>query len=206
MQTTVRKDFVFSVPELNELDFAHRRVIAVTCHRRENYGQPMVNIMEALRELAAAHPEVEIVYPVHLSPVVRDCVFGILKDLPRVHLIDPIDVENMHNLMARCHFVMTDSGGLQEEAPALGKPVLVLRRETERPEAVQAGTVKLAGVEKQNILALAEELLTDEHTYSAMAHAVNPYGDGHACERIARGILWHFGRIAEKPADFDSGL
>ena len=206
MQTTVRKDFVFSVPELNELDFAHRRVIAVTCHRRENYGQPMVNIMEALRELAAAHPEVEIVYPVHLSPVVRDCVFGILKDLPRVHLIDPIDVENMHNLMARCHFVMTDSGGLQEEAPALGKPVLVLRRETERPEAVQAGTVKLAGVEKQNILALAEELLTDESAYSAMAHAVNPYGDGHACERIAQGILWHFGRIAEKPADFDSGL
>ena len=206
MQTTVRKDFVFSVPELNELDFAHRRVIAVTCHRRENYGQPMVNIMEALRELAAAHPELELVYPVHLSPVVRDCVFGILKDLPRVHLIDPIDVENMHNLMARCHFVMTDSGGLQEEAPALGKPVLVLRRETERPEAVRAGTVKLAGVEKQNILALAEELLTDESAYSAMAHAVNPYGDGHACERIARGILWHFGRIAEKPADFDSGL
>ena len=206
MQTTVRKDFVFSVPELNELDFAHRRVIAVTCHRRENYGQPMVNIMEALRELAAAHPELELVYPVHLSPVVRDCVFGILKDLPRVHLIDPIDVENMHNLMARCHFVMTDSGGLQEEAPALGKPVLVLRRETERPEAVRAGTVKLAGVEKQNILALAEELLTDESAYSAMAHAVNPYGDGHACERIAQGILWHFGRIAEKPADFDSGL
>ena len=206
MQTTVRKDFVFSVPELNELDFAHRRVIAVTCHRRENYGQPMVNIMEALRELAAAHPELELVYPVHLSPVVRDCVFGILKDLPRVHLIDPIDVENMHNLMARCHFVMTDSGGLQEEAPALGKPVLVLRRETERPEAVRAGTVKLAGVEKQNILALAEELLTDESAYGAMAHAVNPYGDGHACERIARGILWHFGRIAEKPADFDSGL
>ena len=206
MQTTVRKDFVFSVPELNELDFAHRRVIAVTCHRRENYGQPMVNIMEALRELAAAHPELELVYPVHLSPVVRDCVFGILKDLPRVHLIDPIDVENMHNLMARCHFVMTDSGGLQEEAPALGKPVLVLRRETERPEAVRAGTVKLAGVEKQNILALAEELLTDERAYGAMAHAVNPYGDGHACERIAQGILWHFGRIAEKPADFDSGL
>ena len=206
MKTTVREDFVFSVPELNALDFAHRRVIAVTCHRRENYGEPMRNIMEALRELAAAHPEVELVYPVHLSPVVRDCVFPILRDQPRVHLIDPIDVENMHNLMARCHFVMTDSGGLQEEAPALGKPVLVLRRETERPEAVRAGTVKLAGVEKQRILTLAEELLTDEAAYSAMAHAVNPYGDGHACARIAQGILWHFGRIAEKPADFDSGL
>ena len=202
MQTTVRPDFVFSVPELNELDFHHKRVIAVTCHRRENYGQPMVNIMEAIRELVERHPQVEVVYPVHLSPVVRDCVFSILKGLPRVHLIDPIDVENMHNLMARCHFVMTDSGGLQEEAPALGKPVLVLRRETERPEAVKAGTVKLAGVEKQTILELAEALLTDEAQYNAMAKAVNPYGDGHACQRIGQAILWHFGLSAEKPADF----
>ncbi|MBQ1409904.1 MAG: UDP-N-acetylglucosamine 2-epimerase (non-hydrolyzing) [Oscillospiraceae bacterium] len=202
MKTTVRPDFVFSVPELNELDFRNHRVIAVTCHRRENYGEPMREIMEAIRELALSHPEIEVVYPVHLSPVVRECVFGILRDVPRVHLIDPIDVENMHNLMARCHFVMTDSGGLQEEAPALGKPVLVLRRETERPEAVQAGTVKLAGVRKQDILALAEELLTDEASYHRMAQAVNPYGDGNACERIAQAILWHFGRIAEKPADF----
>ncbi len=157
---------------------------------------------EAVRELALAHPEIEVVYPVHLSPVVRECAFGILKDLPRVHLIDPIDVENMHNLMARCFLVMTDSGGLQEEAPALGKTVLVLRRETERPEAVGAGTVKLAGVKKADILALAEELLTDKAAYDAMARAVNPYGDGNACGRIAQGILWHFGRIAEKPADF----
>ena len=202
MKTTVRPDFVFSVPELNELDFQHRRIIALTCHRRENYGEPMRNIMEAIRELALRHEEIEIVYPVHLSPVVRECAFGILKDLPRVHLIDPIDVENMHNLMARCFFVMTDSGGLQEEAPALGKPVLVLRRETERPEAVQAGTVKLAGVRRAEILALAEELLTDPSVYDTMAHAVNPYGDGHACERIAQGILWHFGRSAIRPADF----
>lgn len=204
MKTTVRPDFVFSVPGLNELDFENRRVIAVTCHRRENYGEPMREIMEAIRELALTHPEVELVYPVHLSPVVRDCVFGILKDVPRVHLIDPIDVENMHNLMARCSFVMTDSGGLQEEAPALGKPVLVLRRETERPEAVKAGTVKLAGVKKQDVLALAEELLTDKASYEAMAHAVNPYGDGHACQRIAQGILWHFGLADEKPADFQA--
>ena len=202
MKTTVRPNFVFSVPELNALDFNARKVIAVTCHRRENYGAPMQEIMEAIRDLAQAHPEIEVVYPVHLSPTVREYAFGILKDLPRVHLIDPIDVENMHNLIARCHFVMTDSGGLQEEAPALGKPVLVLRRETERPEAVQAGTVKLAGVRKQDILALAEELLTNPAAYDAMAHAVNPYGDGHACERIAKAILWHFGRVAEKPADF----
>lgn len=202
MATTVRPDFVFSVPELNALDFENRRVIAVTCHRRENYGEPMREIMEAIRELALTHPEIEVVYPVHLSPVVRECAFGILRDVPRVHLIDPIDVENMHNLMARCCFVMTDSGGLQEEAPALGKPVLVLRRETERPEAVKAGTVKLAGVKKQDVLTLAEELLTDEAAYEAMAHAVNPYGDGRACQRIGRGILWHFGLAAEKPADF----
>ena len=202
MKTTVRPDFRFSVPELNELDFQKRRVIAVTCHRRENYGEPMREIMEAIRELALSHPEIELVYPVHLSPVVRECAFGVLQGLPRVHLIDPIDVENMHNLMARCHFVMTDSGGLQEEAPALGKPVLVLRRETERPEAVQAGTVKLAGVRKQDILALAEELLTDPAAYDAMAHAVNPYGDGRACERIAQAIAWHFGRAEKKPADF----
>ena len=202
MKTTVRPDFVFSVPELNELDFRNRRVIAVTCHRRENYGEPMREIMEAIRELALSHPEIDVVYPVHLSPAVRECAFGILQNIPNVHLIDPIDVENMHNLMARCYLVMTDSGGLQEEAPALGKPVLVLRRETERPEAVQAGTVKLAGVHKQEILALAEELLTDKSAYDAMAHAVNPYGDGNACQRIAQAILWHFGRIPEKPADF----
>ena len=206
MKTTVRPDFVFSVPELNGLDFLNRRVIAVTCHRRENYGEPMRNIMEAIRELALDHEQVEIVYPVHLSPVVRECAFGILGGVPRVHLIEPIDVENMHNLMARCRFVLTDSGGLQEEAPALGKPVLVLRRETERPEAVEAGTVKLAGVNKPEILALAEELLTDEDAYARMAHAVNPYGDGHACERIARDILWHFGRLAERPADFGTSL
>jgi UDP-N-acetylglucosamine 2-epimerase (non-hydrolysing) len=192
MKTTVRPDYVFQTPELNALDFRARRVITLTCHRRENYGEPMQAIMEAVRELVERHPEIEIVYPVHLSPVVRECVFGILRDVPRVHLIDPIDVEEMHNLMARSYLVMTDSGGLQEEAPALGKPVLVLRRETERPEAVASGTVALAGVEKANILRLAEELLTNEETYRRMAKAVNPYGDGHASERIADAILARF--------------
>ena len=202
MKTTVRENYVFSTPELNELDFKGRRVIALTCHRRENYGQPMRDIMEAVLELVRTHEDIEVVYPVHLSPVVRDCVFSVLKDVPRVHLIDPIDVEEMHNLMARCYLVMTDSGGLQEEAPALGKPVLVLRRETERPEAVKAGTVKLAGVVKEEILRLANELLTDENAYNAMAKAVNPYGDGNACERIAQAILWHFGLRSQRPADF----
>ena len=202
MKTTVRPDYRFQTAELNGLDFARRRVIAVTCHRRENYGDAMRNIMEAVRELVQNHPETEVVYPVHLSPVVRECAFGILSGIPRVHLIDPIDVQEMHNLMARCYFVMTDSGGLQEEAPALGKPVLVLRRETERPEAVHAGTVKLAGVEKARILELANELLDDPAAYETMAHAVNPYGDGNACDRIAHAIAWRFGLETERPKDF----
>ena len=206
MKTTVRPDYVFQTPELNALDFRASRVITLTCHRRENYGEPMQAIMEAVRELVERHPEIEIVYPVHLSPVVRECVFGILRDVPRVHLIDPIDVEEMHNLMARSYLVMTDSGGLQEEAPALGKPVLVLRRETERPEAVASGTVALAGVEKANVLRLAEELLTNEETYRRMAKAVNPYGDGHASERIADAILWYFFQRTTRPADFRPGV
>ena len=148
------------------------------------------------------HPDVEVVYPVHLSPVVRDCVFPLLGGHDRIHLIDPVDVEEMHNLIARCYMVMTDSGGLQEEAPALGKPVLVMRRETERPEAIAAGTAKLAGVEKEEIVRLANELLDDPAAYAGMAKAVNPYGDGHASERIVQAILWHFGRTEQKPADF----
>jgi UDP-N-acetylglucosamine 2-epimerase (non-hydrolysing) len=204
MRYTVRKDYRFQTALLNELDFENRRVIAVTCHRRENYGKPMEDIMHAILALAESHPDIEIVYPVHLSPAVRNTVFPILGGHERIHLIDPIDVEEMHNLMDRCCFVMTDSGGLQEEAPALGKPVLVLRRETERPEAVEAGTVKLAGVDKDEILRLANELLDDPAAYARMAKAVNPYGDGHACERIVQAILWRFGRAAERPADFSA--
>ena len=144
----------------------------------------------------------EVVDPVHLSPTVRECAGRILGDVPGVHLIEPLNVEEMHNLMARCRFVMTDSGGLQEEAPALGKPVLVLRRETERPEAVAAGTVKLSGVAYDDIVADAHRLLTDEAAYQAMAHAVNPYGDGRASQRIAQAIGWYFDRGQDRPADF----
>ena len=127
-----------------------------------------------------------------------------LAGTPRVHLIDPLSADEMHNLMARCYMVMTDSGGLQEEAPALGKPVLVMRKETERPEAVAAGTVKLCGVEYDDVLRMGNELLRSREAYDAMAHAVNPYGDGHACARIADAILWHFGRRSERPADFNA--
>lgn len=202
LQTTVVKGFTFVEDILNNLDYENRKVILVTCHRRENYGQPMTNIMTALRRIADAFPEVELVYPVHLSPVVQEAAHKYLDNHPRIHLIAPLAVDEMHNLMARCHLVMTDSGGLQEEAPALGKPVLVLRKETERPEAVEAGTVKLAGVEEEVIFSMASELLTNPAAYQAMAHAVNPYGDGQACRRIADAIEWHFGLRADKPDEF----
>lgn len=201
LKTTVRKDYHFTTKLLNELDYERKKIVLVTCHRRENYGEPMKNIMCALRQLVLENEDCELVYPVHLSPVVREAAEQYLAGTPRVHLIDPVAADEMHNLMARCYMVMTDSGGLQEEAPALGKPVLVLRRETERPEAVAAGTVKLAGVEYSDILALGNELLRSRTAYESMAHAVNPYGDGEACRRIADIIEWYFGLRAERPAD-----
>ena len=202
LKTTVRTDYHFSTEELNRLPYGEKKVLLVTCHRRENYGEPMRNIMLALRQIAEENQDVELVYPVHLSPVVREAADRYLRGTPRVHLIDPLPADEMHNLMHRCYMVLTDSGGLQEEAPALGKPVLVLRRETERPEAVTAGTVKLAGVVQDDIVTMADRLIRDRAAYDKMARAVNPYGDGHACARIADAILWHFGRLAERPADY----
>ena len=201
-QTTVVKDFHFSEGVLNDLDYVNRKVILVTCHRRENYGTPMAHIMTALRRVADAFPEVELVYPVHLSPVVQEAAHKYLDNHPRIHLIAPLSVDEMHNLMARCYLVMTDSGGLQEEAPALGRPVLVLRKETERPEAVAAGTVRLAGVEEEDIFRMASQLLSDPDAYHKMAHAVNPYGDGQACRRIVDAIQWHFGQLPQPPEPF----
>ena len=205
MKTTVRPDFVFEDETLNRLDFPEKQVITLTCHRRENYGAPMEAILTAVRTIVEENPNVEVVYPVHLSPVVQDCAHRLLGDHPRIHLIAPLDVAQMHNLVARSYLVLTDSGGLQEEAPALGKPVLVLRRETERPEAIAAGTAKLAGVETEPIVALTQELLQGGEAYARMAHAVNPYGDGKACGRIADAIAWHFGVVEEKPWSFADG-
>lgn len=202
LKTTVREDYQFENDTLNRLDFEKNRVIVVTAHRRENLGEPLQNICEALKTLVEEYTDVQLVYPVHLNPAVRETVFGILGGMERVHLIDPLTVDELHNAMARSFLVMTDSGGIQEEAPALAKPVLVLRRETERPEAVAAGTVKIAGVNRDVILEMARELLDNPAAYHKMAQAANPYGDGEASRRTVEAILYAFGRTAERPADF----
>ena len=199
MKTTVRDDFKFG-EGLEKADFSGKRVILVTAHRRENLGQPLRNICNALKRIANDFPDVQIVYPVHLNPAVREVANEILGNNPSVLLIDPVDVNELHNAMHRSYMIMTDSGGLQEEAPSLGKPVLVLRNETERPEAIEAGTVKLAGIDEDVIYNMAHTLLTDKEEYNKMANAVNPYGDGKASERIVDAILYRFGK-GSRPAD-----
>lgn len=202
IRTTVKKEYVFESAGLKDVDFCGKRVITVTAHRRENLGTPLKNICESLRYIADSYDDIEIVYPVHLNPAVQSVAREILGGHNRIHLIDPIDVQDMHNLMDRSYLIMTDSGGLQEEAPSLAKPVLVLRNETERPEAVKAGTVKLAGTDKNRIISLAKALITDDIEYQKMAKAVNPYGDGFASERIAKALLYEYGLSKEKPLEF----
>lgn len=192
----------FDSEQLRALDLDSRRIITLTCHRRENYGEPMAHIFSAVSSLALDNPDVLIVYPVHLSPVVREAAQKYLAGVANIALIDPLSAVDMHRLMARSYMVMTDSGGIQEEAPALGKPVLVLRRETERPEAVEAGTVKIAGTETADILRLAQELLHNAAEYNRMAQAVNPYGDGRASERIADAVEYTFGLREDPPGEF----
>ena len=204
LKLTVKDDYAFEEPALQQLDFSARKVIAITAHRRENYGQPMENIMAAFAYLAKNHPDVQLVYPVHLSPYVQEIAHRYLDGLENVLLVKPLGVTDMHNLLARSYMVMTDSGGLQEEAPALGKPVLVLRRETERPEAVAAGTVRVIGTEKDVIIEEAEELLLGGRRYQDMAHAVNPYGDGFACRRIVDDLLYFLGEKDAPAEDFSA--
>lgn len=205
LKLTVKADYVFDETLLQTVDFSDRKVIAITAHRRENYGQPMENIMRAFSRIAKTHPEALLIYPVHLSPYVQEVAHRHLDGLENVMLISPLGVTDMHNLMARSYMVMTDSGGLQEEAPALGKPVLVLRRETERPEAVEAGTVRVIGTEEQTIVEEAEALLAGGERYESMAHAVNPYGDGLACRRIVDDLLYYFGEKEAPVEDFSAG-
>ncbi len=201
---TVQRDYRFADESLAATDFDSKKVILVTAHRRENLGEPLKNICTALRHIVERYPDTHIVYPVHLNPAVREVAFEILGGTERVSLIDPVGADDLHNAMARCYMVMTDSGGLQEEAPSLAKPVIVLRNETERPEAVAAGTVKVAGVKKDDIIALAKELIEDKAKYDEMAKAANPYGDGHASGRIVEALRYEFGKCAQRPCDFYS--
>ena len=185
---TAKDDYSFECDALNHIDFA-KKTILMTAHRRENYGEPFDNICQAAAEIAKNNPDIQIIYPVHLSPYVREMAGKYLSEIPNVHLIDPVGVFDMHNLIKRSYLVLTDSGGLQEEAPSLGKPVLVMRQETERPEAIAAGTARLVGVEKGIIIKVTEMLLNDENEYAKMAKAVNPYGDGNASKRIIEAII-----------------
>lgn len=198
---TVKKDYVFEDKELQDIE-EHKRIILVTTHRRENLGEPMRNVYRALRRLVETVPDTEVVFPVHRNPLVRQAVKEVLDGVPGIHLVDPMEYEPFTNLMARSAIILTDSGGIQEEAPSLGKPVLVLRDTTERPEAVASGTVKLVGTDEDKVYNTAYKLLTDEEAYREMAESINPYGDGHTSERIVQAILYFYGISEKKPSVF----
>ena len=193
LRLTVQENYHHQV--LDQLD-PQKKLVLVTMHRRENQGQPMRAVFAALREMVDAHPELEVVYPVHLSPAVQEAAKDILGDHDRIHLIAPLDVFDFHNLASRSYFIMSDSGGVQEEAPSLGKPVLVLRDTTERPEGVKAGTLKLVGTDPERVKEEMTALLTDPDLYQKMSSARNPYGDGKASERIVQAIQHYYGLVA----------
>lgn len=202
LHKTVDDDFYFDNEVLRSIDFKGKRIVLVTTHRRENLGEPMRHVYKALRRLVEEFEDVEIVFPVHKNPKVREVVRQELGGLTKVHLIDPLDYEPFANLMHKSYLILTDSGGVQEEAPALGKPVLVLRDTTERPEAVEAGTVKLIGTAEEVVYEEAKELLTNQEEYDRMSNACNPYGDGLAAPRIIQAILYHYGLSDNKPEPF----
>lgn len=200
MLHTVKENYTFDCDELNKIDFENKKVIMITAHRRENWGTGIDNICEALNRIVDENEDVELIYLVHLNPIVKDVVFAKLGNKERIHLLPPLDTKETHNLMNKCFMVMTDSGGLQEEAPHLGKPVLVLRDVTERPEAVAYGTVKLVGTDIEKIVKEANTLLNNEEAYEKMSKSVNPYGDGKASERIVDAILKYFD-LSDKEVD-----
>jgi len=193
LKSVIDKDYKFG-NELDDIDFENKKIVVVTAHRSENIGEPMRNIFSAIKQLTEENEDVEAIYPIHLNPKVREIANEIFEGAERVHLIEPLDYESFANLMARSYLVMTDSGGLQEEAPSLGTPVLVLRKETERPEAIEAGTAKLAGIERERVYQLATELVRDKDKYAQMANAVNPYGVGDSSERIVKVIREYFAK------------
>lgn len=201
LKTTVRDNYMH--PVLDRV--GDHKLVLMTAHRRENLGEPMRQIFRAVRRLVDEHPEIAVVYPVHLNPAVQEVAQELLGDHERISLIEPLDAFDFHNFARRAHLILTDSGGVQEEAPSLGVPVLVLRDTTERPEGIAAGTLKLAGTDEEQVYTLAKELLTDQEAYNAMAHAANPYGDGEASRRIVEAILYHFGLRSERPEPFRSG-
>ncbi|HOL16469.1 MAG TPA: UDP-N-acetylglucosamine 2-epimerase (non-hydrolyzing) [Bacillota bacterium] len=203
LQTTVRPDFTFPEPLLNRIDFS-RPVLLAEVHRRESWGEPLEAICRAFRRLVD-DLQLPLIFPVHRNPVVRETVERLLGNHDRIHLLEPLDTASFHNLMQRCRLVLTDSGGIQEEAPSLGRPVLVLRDITERPEAVEAGTVKVVGTAEEAVYSAARRLLENPAAYDAMARAINPYGDGRAARRIREALLYHFGLRPDRPADFSPG-
>lgn len=204
MNYTVDNNYRFENDELNHIDYENRKVIMVTAHRRENWGEGIENICKALKRIVEDNKDVELIYLVHLNPVVKNTVYKYLDNTDRIHLLPPLDTKETHNLMNKCYIVMTDSGGLQEEAPHLGKPVIVLRDVTERPEAVNAGTVKLVGTDEENIVKTAEEIISDTEEYNRMSKAINPYGDGKASKRIVNYILYKFGYLDNAGEEFNN--
>ncbi|MCH4166696.1 MAG: UDP-N-acetylglucosamine 2-epimerase (non-hydrolyzing) [Megasphaera sp.] len=202
LMSTVDGDYNFADEGLQNVDFKNHRIILLTTHRRENIGEPMRHIYKALRRIIEEVPDTEIIFPVHRNPLVRKVVEEELAGVDRIHLIDPMEYEPFANLMSLSSLVLTDSGGIQEEAPSLGKPVLVLRNTTERPEAVEAGTVRLIGTDKNVVYKETKHLLTDPAAYAAMSNAVNPYGDGQASQRIVQAIIHAFTHTGERPDEF----
>ena len=188
LKTTVKEEYAH--PVLDQI--GNDRLVLMTAHRRENLGEPMRNMFKAIKRLVEKHHDIQVVYPVHMNPVVREIANEVLGNDNRIHLIEPLDVIDFHNFAARSHLILTDSGGVQEEAPSLGVPVLVLRDTTERPEGIDAGTLKLAGTDEEVIFSLADELLSDEEAHAKMSKASNPYGDGEASRRIVEVIIQHF--------------
>lgn len=200
LKTTVKDTYTHEVLEKVGSD----RMILLTAHRRENLGDPMRNMFRAIKRLITEHEDLQVVYPVHLNPAVREVADEILGNNSKIHLIEPLGVYDFHNFASRAHIILTDSGGVQEEAPSLGVPVLVLRDTTERPEGIEAGTLKLAGTDEETIYHLAYELLNNQEKYDNMSKASNPYGDGQASRRIVEAILYHFEKRTEKPVPFQS--
>lgn len=198
LKTTVKEEYTHEVLEKVGTD----RLVLLTAHRRENLGEPMRNIFRAIKRLVQEQDDIQVVYPVHLNPVVRELANEILGNDSRIHLIEPLDVIDFHNFANRAFLILSDSGGVQEEAPSLGVPVLVLRDTTERPEGIEAGTLKLTGLNEEDIYKMATELLTDKEAYDKMAKAVNPYGDGVASRRITEAIRYYFQQTQEKPTPF----